>query len=194
MPNKRPERDEIERLLKDRPGRKAHDIAAAVGLIDTMGYDAAVTYINNIRKALRKKGELGVPRFASDEDRLEDITKLFEIRQGKMSQKAAFTMLTLNCYLRLRSQDDCIHMDAIDDTYRKNAKLEKPLDLKTAVSICQYALKQYMESRDEEKNIAARTRGFPGAGINYTTQRLIERLEITDEEIGQLKSIKKEEP
>ena len=193
MAKRRPEREEIERLLKARPRRKAYEIGEEVGLIEAMGYDAAVTYINNIRKVLRKKGELGSAQYAPDADRLEDITKQIDLRKGKMSRTAAFTMLTLNCYLRLRSEDDSIHMDAIDDTYRKNAELENPLEMQSAISLCEYALNKYMDSRDEQKNDAARKKGFPSAGINYTTHTLIVKLEITDEEIKQLKTIEKEE-
>ena len=41
--SKRPERDQVEKALSENPKRKAHEIAEEAGLIDTIGYDKAVT-------------------------------------------------------------------------------------------------------------------------------------------------------
>lgn len=190
--NKRPEREKIEQAFQENPRRKAHEIAGEAGLIDTMGYDKAVDYVRRVKKALRKNGQIKVGAFATDEDRLQDITTLFDLRQGKMSRGAAYFMLLLNCYYRFRSEDDDIHIMAIDDTYQKNAQLEEPFPMVDAIRICDIALAQYMNSRDEEKNEAARKRGYPGAGLNYTDESFIEKLEVTDSELEHLKSIRKE--
>ena len=192
MGRQRPERPIVEELLKDGTPRKTHEIAEAAGLIESIGYDKAVDYVRRVRRDLRKKGEIAPPadRFATDEERLEDITVLFELRQGKMSKDAAYFMLLLNCYYRLRSEDDDIHMRAIDDTYEKNGKLEEPLTMAEAIHVCEIALAQYMQSIDEEKNRAAKERGYPGSGLNYTSESLIQKCEITEEELNHLKSIK----
>ena len=194
MGKERPERKIVEELLKKSKMKKAHDIAGAAGLIETMGYDNAVRYVLRVKRDLRHKGELAAPegRFATDEERLEDITKLFEIRQGKMSRAAAYTMLLLNCYLRFRSEDDEIHMGAIDDTYAKNRELEDPFPVGAAIQICDVALAQYMHSMDEEQDRAAKAKGYPGAGLNYTSESLIHKLEITDEELQHMRSIRRE--
>ena len=168
MGKRRPERDSIETLIKENRRRKAHDIAEEVGLIETMGYDKAVDYVRHVRKSMKKAGELPLEkyRFASDSDRLEDITKLFELRRGKViDNKVAYRMLLLNCYYRLRSEDDDIHIMAIDDTYAKNKELEEPLDMSVAIQICQIALARYMESIDEKKKAAAIKKGPAGSGI-----------------------------
>ena len=195
MGRKRPERETVEKLIKDNHRRKAHDIAEETGLTETMGYDKAVEYVRRVKKSMKKTGELPEDKYkyASDADRLEDIQKLFELRQGRMSKKAAHTMLLLNCYFRFRSDDDKIHLGAIDDTYEKNSKLEDPLDMATAIRICEIALSRYMDSINEEKKQAAIKRGFPGAGLNYTSETLIERLEITEEELQHMKSIRRED-
>lgn len=194
MGRKRPERETVEKLIKDNHRRKAYDIAEETGLTETMGYDKAVEYVRRVKKSMKKTGELPEDKYkyASDEDRLEDILKLFELRQGKMSGKAAHAMLLLNCYFRLRSEDDKIHLGAIDDTYEKNRELEYPFDLAIAIKICEIALARYMDSINEEKTQAAIQRGFPGAGLNYTSEALIERLEITEEELQHMKSIRRE--
>lgn len=196
MGRRRPERDIIEKLIKENRRRKAHDIAEEVGLIESMGYDKAVDYVRHVRKSMKKAGDLppGKYRFASDSDRLEDITKLFELRKGKMIEsKVAYLMLLLNCYYRLRSEDDDIHIMAIDDTYEKNKGLEEPLDLRVAIQICEIALSRYMDSIDEKKKASAIKRGLPGSGFSYASETLIEKLEITDEELLHMNSIRRED-
>lgn len=194
MGKRRPERDIVERLIKENRRRKAHDIAEEAGLLEAMGYDKAVAYVREVRKSMKKKGDIpqAKHKYASDSERLEDITKLFELRQGRMSKKAAYSMLLLNCYFRFRSEDYNIHIGAIDDTYAKNRELENPYDLATAIRICEIALEKYTDSIDEEKNQAAISRGFQGAGLNYTSESLIDKLEITEEELPHMKSIRRD--
>ena len=194
MARRRPERDQVEKLLTENRRRKAHDIAEEVGLIDTMGYDGAVDYVRNVRKSMRKAGAFPQEKykFASDEERLEDITKLFELRQGKaIDEKVAYLMLMLNCYYRLRSEDDDIHIMAIDDTYAKNKELEEPLPMGTAIQLCEVALARYMQSNDEKEVERAKRKGLPGSGFMYASETLITKLAITDEELQHMKSIKK---
>ena len=108
MGRKHPERDLVEQLLKSNRRRKAHDIAAEAGLTATMGNEKAVAYVRQVKKAMKKAGALPEDKYkyASDEERLEDINRLFDLRQGTMSKKAAHSMLLLNCYYRFRSKDD----------------------------------------------------------------------------------------
>lgn len=189
--NTRPEREQVRQAFLENPNRKAYEIAGEIGLIDNMGYDKAVDYVRRVRKAMKKNGEIKAGAFASDEDRLQDITTLYDLRQGKMSRDAAYYLLLLNCYYRFRSEDDAVHLMAIDDTYAKNAQLAEPFAMSDAIRICDIALAQYMASRDEEKNEAARKRGYPGAGLNYTDENFIKKLEITDSELEHMTSISK---
>lgn len=194
MAKRHPKRDEIERMLVQYPKRKAYHIATECGLDTEMGAERAVEYIRSVRKALRKKGLLpsAKPEIVPDAERLADITKLFEIRHGKMSKRAAATMLLLNCYYRFRSEDDEIHGTAIDSTYKLNDGLQHPLPYTDAIHICDIALANYMASIDEERNAAAVKHGFPGAGLNYANRTLIDRCEITDGELEHLNTIRKE--
>ena len=194
MARKRPERDLVEKLFIENRRRKAHDIAEEVGLIETMGYDKAVDYVRNVRRSMRKAGAFPQEKykFASDDERLEDITKLFELRQGKaIDEKVAYLMLMLNCYYRLRSEDDDIHIMAIDDTYAKNKELEEPLPMGTAIQLCEVALARYMQSNDEKEKERAKRKGLPGSGFMYASETLITKLAITDEELQHMKSIKR---
>lgn len=195
MGKRRPERDIIEKLIKENRRRKAHDIAEEVGLDESMGYDKAVDYVRHVRNSMKKAGALPPEeyRFASDSERLEDITKLFELRAGKkLDRRVAHAMLLLNCYYRYRSEDYCIHWGAIDDTYAKNKALVEPLEFRIAVGICQLALVKYTESKDEKRNERARKNGLPGAGLNYASETLIKKLAITEEELRHMKSIRRE--
>ena len=191
MGKRRPERDIVEQAYRDNPRRKAHEIAAEAGLIESMGYDKAVSYVRRVKKALRQSGQITAGAYSTDKERLQDITTLFELRQGKIVRETAYLMLLLNCYYRFRSEDDTIHMLAIDDTYEKNAQLEEPFPMIEAVHICDVALAQYMQSIDEARNEAAKKRGYPGAGLNYTDESFIEKLEITEIELEHMSSIKK---
>lgn len=193
MSKRRPERDMVETAYLENSKRKAYEIAEEVGLIETMGYDKAVSYVKAIKKSMKNKGQIKGSALASDSDRLIDVIKLFELRQGKMSKRAAYFILLMNCYYRLRSEDDNVHMMAIDETYDMNKNLEEPFPMITAIQICEGALAQYMNSIDEQKNEEAKKKGYPGAGLNYTDERFIEKLEITEEELQHMKSIRKDE-
>lgn len=189
--NKRPERELVEKAFAENRRRKAHDIAEEVGLVETMGYDKAIAYVRSVKKSMKEKGQIKPANIASDEERLKDVTTLFELRKGQIEPKTAYMMLLLNCYYRFRSEDDSIHMRAIDDTYEKNAQLEEPFSMPDAIRICDIALGQYMLSIDEDKNEEARKKGFPGAGLNYTDDSFIERLEITEVEMEYMISIER---
>lgn len=191
MGKRRPERDVVEKLIKENKRRKAHDIAAEAGLVETMGYDKAVDYVRRVKKDMKEKGEIDPTRIATDAERLQDLTTLFELRKGDIDPKVAYMMLLLNCYYRFRSEDDSVNMRAIDDTYEKNARMKEPFHILEAIKICDAALAQYMKSIDEEENKAAMKRGYPGAGLNYTDESFIERLAITEDELEHMISIER---
>ena len=191
MGKARPERELVVNAYLENPNRKAYEIAEEAGLVELLGYDQAVDYVRRVKKALKAKGQITVGAYATDEERLEDVTTLFELRNGRMPQKVAYIMLLLNCYYQLRSEDISVHAMAIDDTYRKNGMLKYPFGISEAIEICNAALTQYVISKDEAKNIEARKHGYPGAGLNYSDDRFIERLEITESELKHLKSIKR---
>ena len=188
---RRPERDIVETSFMENPRRKAYEIAEEAGLIETMGYDKAIDYVRKVKKSMKGKGQITAGALASDEDRLTDVNTLYILRRGKMNKEAAYFLLLLNCYYRLRSEDDKVHMMAIDNTYEKNKNLDEPFSLRDAIHICDVALAQYMYSTDEAKNQEAKKKGYPGAGLNYTDERFIEKLEIAEEELPHLISIER---
>lgn len=189
MGNRRPERDAVERALLQNPKRHAYEIAEEIGMISTMGYDKAVDYIRQVKRSMKSKGQISIGHFPADHERLQDIETLFSHRQGVMGSRAAYMLLLLNCYYRLRSEDDNIHADAIDDTYRKNGQLAEPIPMYSAIKVCEIALEKYMRSIDTERNSKAVKKGFPNAGLNYSDHLFIEKLEITNDELPLLVSI-----
>lgn len=193
MARKRPERDLVEKLLLENRRRESSDIAEEVGLIETLGYNKAVDYVSNVKKSMRKAGKFPDERYryATEEERLEDITKLFELRKGQaIHEQVAYLMLMLNCFYRMRSEDDDIHWTAIDDTYAKNKELVEPLPMSTAMQLCEVALARYMRSIDEKEKERAKRKGLPYAGFCYASETLIRELAITDEELQHMKSIR----
>ena len=195
MAKARPELEDVKQLILENPRMRAGHIAEKVGLVDDMGYDKAVDYVRSVKKRLRKSGSFEEammdPKLSQDEERLEDITKLIELRNGKMSKKAAYNLLLLNCYYRMRSKEDQINWTSIDHTYALNDSLQNPYSIHEAIRICEIAMEKYMDSRDEEKNKRARLRGLPNAGLNYSAENLYYKLEVTDEEAVHLKTIRK---
>lgn len=192
MGRKRPESVMVEAAYLQNSKRKAHEIAEETGLIESMGYEKAIAYVRKVKKRLKAKGQIQVGAYASDDERLNDVTILFDLRKGmELKRRTAYVMLLLNCYYRLRSQDDDIHMMAVDDTYEKNREFEEPFGIHEAIQICEAALAQYMNSIDEAQNEAAKKRGYPGAGLNYTDERFIDTLAITEKELQHMTSIKK---
>ena len=177
----RKDREKIEKLLLKDPYQKAYDIAAEIGAAEDM--ERAVNYVRSVRRQMIRKGQIPPSRQATDKERLEDLTALFEKRQGRMSRRAAGYVLLHNCYYRLRSQDDEIHSRAIEYTYDMNEKLLHPLPILEAIRICEIAVDTYMRSIDPEKNEKARRYGFQGAGLHYADRTIKDLWEVKEHEL-----------
>lgn len=191
MGRARPERELVEQAYKRNRNSKAHEIAEEIGLIDSMGFDKAVDYVRQVKKSMKAKGEFPKPHYAPDQDRLDDIKTLFELRGYDLPEKTLFRALLLHCYYQLKDTDDSTHMAAIPDTYTMNSRCKNPLHISVAIKACEIAVEHYMRTRDETLNEKSRAKGFPDAGLNYTDERFIEKLSITDEELPHMKSIKR---
>lgn len=80
---KHPKRDITVQTIKEHPEWKAWKVAEHIGLTEEMGQDKATDYIRQVRKSMRKKGELVVTEQAMvpESDRLEDVKTLFRIQR-----------------------------------------------------------------------------------------------------------------
>ena len=169
------ERKAVETMIINEPFKKAYEIAVETGT------DA--DYVRNVKRSMRRKGQIAPSRPATDQERLEDLTALLQKRNGRMSHKAAANMLMHNCYYRLRSQDDSIHASAIDDTYTINNGLKNPLPMSEAIKLCEIAVEHYMRSINKYENERAIELGYPGAGLNYSDRAIKDKWEIKDHEL-----------
>lgn len=190
--NKHPKRDIAVQTIKDHPEWKAGVVAEYIGLTAEMGQDKATEYIRHVRKSMRKKGQLvrqpSMEKYASEEDRLEDVKKLFELRDYKTTKKAASAMLLMYCYWTMRLYGN---FKAVNDTMEMNDKLRTPLTFPEIERICNLAQERGFDSLDEEKSSQAKIRGFMNAGLNYTSDSLYYKFEVKEEELPHLKTIEK---
>lgn len=189
----RPELSVVKQTILKYPTISAVKIAELAGLIPKYGYEDATRYARRVRHRMQETGQLEVKLKTDtwDEVRLEDLKRLAEKRKGRMPKAAAYNLLLLNCYYRLRSKDDNINWTAIDNTYELNASLRNPFPTSEAIKICELATEKYMDSINEEKNEAARKKGHPNAGLNYSPTSLYYMLDIREDELPLLDIIKK---
>ena len=187
---KHPKRELAVQIIKEHPEWKAVVVAAHIGLVDEMGNDKAVEYIRQVRKSLKRKGELVVicETEYTESERLEDVKKLFELRNYDVSKRAASAMLLMHCYWTMRESGN---FKAVWDTMELNDKLKRPLSFAEIEQVCNLAQERGFDSFDEEKTLQANLRGFKNAGLNYTGISLYYKFEVTDEEATHLKTIMK---
>ena len=195
MAKAKPELQQVKQLITENPWISNSKIIDTLNLESTMGEEKAVNYVKAVKRRMKASGELVecLAEAENDEERLEDINTLIKHRNGRMTKSAAYFLLLLNCYYRMRSKDDNINWTAIDNTYGLNDTLQNPFSTSEAIKICEVAMERYMDSLDEQKNEEAKKKGFPHAGLSYSPETLYFKLEIRDEELPLLKTIKKPE-
>lgn len=118
--------------------------------------------------------------------RLRDLVKLCELREWDM---AGYRETTLFLY---RYWSCCFLFDpkeALENTLEINAQFRQPLAEREVIRATKSAEKAWKAKNDAEANKAAKEKGYPGAGYNVSNQKLIEWLEITEEEQRQLDTI-----
>lgn len=189
-------RMDMNRLVRDtimkNPKVKAGVIADMLGLVDELGYDEATDYVRAVRRRMRANGDLipevEKPKYASPEDRLADVLKLFELRGYNVRKKPASFMLLGMCYWTMSIAGN---VKAVCDTMDMNDQLKRPFPFQDIERICNDAQELGFAALDEVKNYEARALGYPGAGLNWTSVSLYHKFEVTDEELPHLKTIGK---
>lgn len=188
--SKHPKRDLAVQTILEHPEWKAGRVAEEIGLIEEMDHDKATEYIRQVRKSMRKKGELVIAEhtMVPESDRLEDVKTLFRIRNYNVSKKAASAMLLMHCYWTMRLYGNWV---AVSDTMDLNDKLKHPFPFPEIEQICNLAQERGFDSLDPEKNAQAKLKGFANAGLNYTSGSLYYKFDVRDEELPHLKTIEK---
>jgi hypothetical protein len=182
----------VRQTILDHHEWRAAKIARFLGLTDELGDDAASEYVRSVRKKMRDDGDLimppEVPQYAGPEERLADVMRLFEIRNYTMKKKAAYNMLLATCYWIMLLAGN---LKAVNDTMEMNNRLKRPLTFLEIERVCNEAQEKGFDALDDEKNEEAKEHGFPGAGLNWTSDSLYHKFMVQDHELQDLKTIGK---
>jgi len=144
--------------------------------------------------APRKKKTRGRPRkvvrlFAAQNlhaARLRDLAKLVQLRGGRMTGYREIA-----CFL-YRYWSCCFLEDpeeALRQTKEFNLEFSEPLSDQEVIRATRSAEKAWKAKSDKEADRIAREKGYPGAGYNLSNDKLIEWLNITEDEQRELETI-----
>ncbi|QQE81611.1 helix-turn-helix domain-containing protein [Alicyclobacillus sp. SO9] len=118
--------------------------------------------------------------------RLKDIVKLCELRQWDVEGSREVILFLYRYWSCCFLTDP---KEALENTVELNEQFISPLPKPEVVRATKSAEKAWKAKNDVEANLVAKERGYPGAGYNITNAKLIDWLEITDEEQRQLDTI-----
>jgi hypothetical protein len=118
--------------------------------------------------------------------RLMDLIKLIELRNYDV---VGYREIILFLY---RYWSCCYTGDtekALQDALDINAMFTVPLPKNEVIRATKSAEKMFYKTMDEKEREEAKKRGYPDAGYNYSNDKLIELLDITEEEQRHLSTI-----
>lgn len=118
--------------------------------------------------------------------RMQDLVQLCELRQWDMTghrEVALFLYRYWSCCFLSDPEE------ALQNTLELNDQFTVPLDENEVIKATRSAEKAWKAKTSKQANEIAREKGYPGAGYNISNAKLIEWLDITQEEQQQLESI-----
>lgn len=118
--------------------------------------------------------------------RMQDLVQLCELRTWNMTghrEMVLFLYRYWSCCF-LYDPDE-----ALQNTLELNDQFTEPLDENEVIKATRSAEKAWKAKTSKEANEIAREKGYPGAGYNISNDKLIEWLDITQDEQRQLESI-----
>jgi len=118
--------------------------------------------------------------------RLRDLAKLVQLRGGRMTGYREIA-----CFL-YRYWSCCFLEDpeeALRQTKEFNLEFSEPLSDQEVIRATRSAEKAWKARSDKEADRIAREKGYPGAGYNLSNDKLIEWLNITEDEQRELETI-----
>lgn len=118
--------------------------------------------------------------------RLQDLDTLVRIRNGEMPQCREIALFLYRYWSCCFESDPAA---ALSHTLEFNRTFAHPLTEREAVRATESAQKAYLAKSDKEANERAIAMGYPGAGYRISNAKLIEWLNITEEEQTHLKTI-----
>lgn len=118
--------------------------------------------------------------------RLQDIVKLVELRHYDVKGYRETVCFLYRYWSCCFLQDE---QEALEQTLQLNAEFLEPLTKREVTKATRSAEKAWLAKDDAEANRVAKEKGYPGAGYNISNKKLIEWLDITEEEQQHLSSI-----
>lgn len=118
--------------------------------------------------------------------RILDITKLVELRNYEVDGYRELICFLYRYWMCCFCNDK---EEALRQTMELNNSFTHPLPEREVVTATKSAEKAYEARSDKAANEMAKKRGYPGAGYNISNAKLIDWLDITDEEMVEFHTI-----
>lgn len=118
--------------------------------------------------------------------RIKDIHKLIELRNGHMPQMREITCFLYRYWMCCYIEDP---QEALNATLELNEEFDKPLSTREVEKATRSAEKAWAARSNKEADRIAKEKGYPGAGYNISNAKLIDWLDISQEEMIHLSTI-----
>lgn len=118
--------------------------------------------------------------------RIKDIHKLIEIRKGHMPNMRETTCFLYRYWMCCYLEDP---QEALKATLDLNHEFDSPLSTREVEKATRSAEKAWAARSNKEADKIAKEKGYPGAGYNVSNAKLIEWLDIQQEEMIHLSTI-----
>ena len=118
--------------------------------------------------------------------RIRDIHKLIELRNGHMPHMRETTCFLYRYWMCCYMEDPA---EALKATLELNDAFHRPLTPREVERATRSAEKAWEARSNKEADKIAKEKGYPGAGYNVSNSKLIEWLDISQEEMEHLSTI-----
>lgn len=118
--------------------------------------------------------------------RLMDLLKLCELREWNMTGYREMTLFLYRYWSCCFLQDT---KEALEATLETNESFTQPLSRREVIRATRSAEKAYYAKNNPEANRIAQEKGYPGAGYNVSNAKLVDWLDITEEEQVHMQTI-----
>lgn len=157
----------------------------------TLQYEYLPDLETSVKPGKKKKGRKKKVQHLFNTYRLHharflDLVKLVELRNYEVTGYRETICFLYRYWLCCFLNDT---EEALKETYTFNLQFTEPLPIQEVEKSTRSAEKAYQARNNEEANRIAREKGYPGAGYNIKNTKIIDWLDITDEEQKYLSTI-----
>ncbi len=153
--------------------------------------DEYLPELKNYKKSKKKKGRK--PKVVQlyniqqlHYNRVLDLEMLCELRDWNMKGYREFSCFLRRYWLCCFLQDP---REALEETLEFNEQFREPLTEEEVINATKSAEKAWEARSSEEADKIAKSKGYPGAGYNYSNKKLIQELDINEEEQKNMRTI-----